>query len=146
MRKEKACGIIVYQEIDGQTKFLVIKHNIKEREDYWNFPKGHVEAGESEEETAIREVFEETGISTEIVSGFRATDQYFTIDWDKEKIDKNVVFFVGKPLNVNIKIDPAEVIEAKWLNYAQAKEIISYDGSKRVLEEAAEFIEKITNE
>ena len=59
MRKEKSCGALVVRRGKNETEILLIKHN----GGHWAFPKGHVEAGESEEQTALREVQEETGLT-----------------------------------------------------------------------------------
>ena len=59
---ERSCGAIVFKEMEGALYVLVIQHGAG----HWSFPKGHMEAGESEHETAIREVAEETGIEIEI--------------------------------------------------------------------------------
>ena len=57
MKQEKSCGIIPYLLIDNEIHYLLVKQN----NGFICFPKGHVEIGESEEETALRECFEETG-------------------------------------------------------------------------------------
>ena len=59
MRKEKSCGALVVRRGAESPEILLIKHN----GGHWAFPKGHVEAGETEEETALREVQEETGLT-----------------------------------------------------------------------------------
>ena len=66
---EKSCGaIIIHKTNKDNYKVLLVKnHNGR----YWSFPKGHVEKGETEEETAIREIKEETGLDVEIVDSFR---------------------------------------------------------------------------
>ena len=56
---EKSCGAVVFCQKDSDIKFLLVR----ERSGFWCFPKGHMEAGESEQETALREVKEETGIT-----------------------------------------------------------------------------------
>lgn len=73
MTYEKSCGGIVYRKFHGNTEILLIKHI---KSGYWSFPKGHVENSETEEETAKREIKEETGIDVYIDSGFRETVTY----------------------------------------------------------------------
>ena len=63
MTYEKSCGGIVYRKFHGNTEILLIKHI---KSGYWSFPKGHVENSETEEETAKREIKEETGIDVYI--------------------------------------------------------------------------------
>ena len=62
---ERSCGAVVYTERDGQRRYVLVKGG------YVGLPKGHMEKGESERETAVREIREETCVSTQIVPGFR---------------------------------------------------------------------------
>ena len=62
MQHEKSCGAIVYRKFHGNIELLLIKN---QNGGHWSFPKGHVEEGETEEQTAVREIMEETGISRE---------------------------------------------------------------------------------
>ena len=66
LRYERSCGAIVFREINEELRVLLVQHSAS----HWSFPKGHVENGESDCETAIREVKEETGIDIEISSDF----------------------------------------------------------------------------
>ena len=66
MRYEKSCGALVFRRASQGLEVLLLKH----RAGHWDFPKGHVEAGESEQETALREVLEESGLTVKLeVSG-----------------------------------------------------------------------------
>ena len=68
MLHEKSCGAIVYRKYHGNTEILLIKHI---NSGHWSFPKGHVEGDETEEETAKREIMEETGIDVNLDTTFR---------------------------------------------------------------------------
>ena len=83
MKKEKSCGCIV---IDND-KVLLVKHN----KGHISFPKGHIENGETEEECAIRETMEETGITAKIISKHRYLQTYIV----KDNILKEVVYFLA---------------------------------------------------
>ncbi|MBU0648042.1 NUDIX domain-containing protein [Patescibacteria group bacterium] len=139
MKKEKSCGIIVFQKFDTELKFLIIRHRIKEEGEYWNFPKGHIEPGETEEETAKREVLEETRIQTEIIPGFRHEDHYINTRHG-EDINKTAVFFLGRPLNTDIKICPQELLDAKWATLDEAHQLLTYGTSKKTLDQALGYI------
>lgn len=130
MKKEKSCGIIVF----NKEKVLVIHQNVG----HWGLPKGHMEEGETEEETAIREVFEETGISADIIPGFRKMITYQV----KENTIKDVVYFVGTTSEVNTLAQECEVSEVKWMNYDEAIDIMSHDDNRDVLKEAISFYNK----
>ncbi len=64
MKTEKSCGAVIFNDED---KVLIVKHNAG----HWDFPKGHMEAGETETQTAIREVKEETNIDIHIIEEYR---------------------------------------------------------------------------
>ena len=118
---------------------LINKHDIgliyRSNYDDYSFPKGHVEEGETEEQTAKREVKEETNIDVEIDSSKRYVMHYKT---DKGKY-KEVVLFVGKKIGGYLKMQPEEIIEAGWFEYQDALKILSYGNTrdlfKQVLQE-----------
>jgi 8-oxo-dGTP pyrophosphatase MutT (NUDIX family) len=123
MKKEKSCGCII---MDGGKVLLV-----QETEGHWGFPKGHVEAGETEFETAIRETKEETNIDVEIDDSKRYEINYIV----REEIDKTVVYFLGKKLNDNIIRQESEINSVEWIPYKEAIERITYDNAKGVLKQ-----------
>lgn len=120
MKKEKSCGAIV---IDND-KVLIIKHNLG----HWDFPKGHVEYDESEEETAIREVKEETNIDISINNKYR----YMTKYSPKENVMKDVIYFLAKPLTKDIKVQEEEVEIAEFVTFQKALDLITYNNSKEI--------------
>ncbi|HHJ07115.1 MAG TPA: NUDIX domain-containing protein, partial [Anaerolineae bacterium] len=85
---EKSCGAVIFKEEDGQILYLTVEY--KKEKGYWGLVKGHVEAGESELETAKREIYEEVGLSDlNFYPGFRAEHLY----QPKPGVTKLVVFF-----------------------------------------------------
>lgn len=133
MKKEKSCGIVVFQD----NKVLIIKHN----RGHYGFPKGHVEDGETEEETAIRETKEETDIDAKIIGDFRKVITYSP----KENIIKDVVYFIGIPISYTLKNQIEEVSEATFIDTSLALNLISYEDEKQVLEEAIKYYKKLGN-
>lgn len=121
MKNEKSCGCII---IDNGKVLLV-----KQTAGHWGFPKGHVEANETEIETAIRETKEETNLSVEIVSNARYTMEY-VID---EDIHKEVVYFVAKETTNNVIAQESEISDIKWFSFKEAFETISFDNAKALL-------------
>ena len=113
MKKEKSCGAVVIKKENDELKFLIIRQT----DGYWGFPKGHVEENETEEETSIREIKEETNIDVEIDNKFRKVITYSP----KEGVTKDVVFFIGKAISDDLKIDPNELLEAKWVGVNEVK-------------------------
>jgi ADP-ribose pyrophosphatase len=133
MKFEKSCGAVVYRNYGGTVEFLAVRSKAY---GHWGFPKGHVEEGESEQETAKREVFEETGLDITICSGFRTTVEYSPA----EGTYKEVVFFIGKSLNEDVKIQQEEIQDYKWLNYSQMLELLTFDDDRKVLMEVKDFV------
>lgn len=129
-KKEKSCGCII---INDDKVFL-----IQQLKGFWGFPKGHVEEGETEFETAAREVKEETNIDVEIDWAKRITDEYLT---DKG-ILKEVVFFIAKKIGGNEEMQEEEVKNFGWFTFEEAFDIITYDNTKKVLEKALKEVEE----
>ncbi len=127
-RKEKSCGIVVFDE----DKVLLVFHNLG----HYGIPKGHVEEGETEKETAIREVKEETNCDAKIIPGFREVITYSP----KPNVIKDVVFFVGKALTKDLKPQEEETSDVFFINMIDAKKTITHDAEREVLEKAIAFI------
>ena len=120
-RYEKSCGAVIYN--DG--KFLLIKHNAG----HWAFPKGHVENDETEEQTALREIKEETNLIVKLDTSFRYVLSYSP----KKGIVKDVVYFIGLEPIGDVIVQEEEVSDFVWLSYEKALEKITYDNDKKLL-------------
>lgn len=121
---EKSCGAIIFNE----GKVLVVKQT----SGFYGFPKGHIEIGETEKETAIREVKEETGLDIKIISDKRYTQSYIV----KENVHKDVVFFIAKLENNNEKRQVEEIEEILWIDINEVENILTYDSLKELWKEA----------
>ena len=120
LKKEKSCGCIIIEN----SKVLLVQQTMG----HWGFPKGHVEAGETEIETAIREAKEETNLDVEIKENKRYTMEYIT---DKGTL-KEVVLFIAKKISGNEKYQESEIISMKWMNFEDAKKMITYDNLREL--------------
>lgn len=121
MKREKSCGCVIIND----NKVLLVKHIVG----HWDFPKGHVEKNETEEQTALREVKEETNIDAEIVPGYRYAIQYSP----KENVLKDVIFFIAKNTSNDIKPQESEISEIGWFEISKAIEQITHNDSKEIL-------------
>lgn len=130
MKREKSCGIVVFYKESSNLLVLLVHHN----SGHWGFPKGHMENGETEEETGVREVLEETGIATRIISNFREVITYSP----SPNIEKDVVFFIGEPVNKNTIPQITEVSEARFVDVEKAEKLITHENEKKVLKCACE--------
>ncbi len=130
---ESSCGAVVFRNIGGEIRFLLIKNK---RSTNWGFPKGHIENGESKEDTARREVLEETGIRIKILPGFVSTSEY-TI---QGKVEKSVSIFVASTTDTQTKIQQEEIEDYIWLNYSKAIKKLKFENDRSILEKAHEFL------
>ncbi len=132
---ERSCGAVVFRFINGERRFLLIKNK---RSCHWGFPKGHVEKGETDEDTAKREVLEETGIHINIFPGFKHKSEY-TI---RGKIEKSVLIFLATTEDTQTVIQPEEIEDYIWLGYENALSTLNYPNDKDILSLAKSYIEK----
>jgi 8-oxo-dGTP pyrophosphatase MutT (NUDIX family) len=116
----------------------LIKH---ENGGHWAFPKGHVEKGETEVETALREIKEETGLSTDLSTAFRKSVSYSPASG----IIKEVVYFIAFAHTETIEKQDAEVTDFAWMPFNEALQAITYDNDKSILQSAIDFIEGMKN-
>lgn len=124
IKYEISCGAYV---VNDDNKVLLVQHR---NGGHWDFPKGHMELNETKKETAVREVFEETGVEIEIVS-----DKEYEITYEpKVNTLKTVIFFEAKCLNDNLKKQECEVIKAEWLYFKDALERLTFENSKSLFE------------
>ncbi|MBO5360262.1 MAG: NUDIX domain-containing protein [Clostridia bacterium] len=130
---ESSCGAVVFRNIAGEIRYLLIKNK---RSANWGFPKGHIENGETKEETAKREVLEETGIRIKIIPGFVSTSEY-TI---QGKVEKSVSIFVASTTDTQTKIQQEEIEDYIWLNYAKAIKTLKFENDRSILERANDFL------
>ncbi len=130
---EKSCGAVIYRHIGDTVRYLLIKNR---RSSNWSFPKGHVEDGETLEETAKREVLEETGIRINIFPGFMSKSQY-TI---QNKIQKTVNIFVATTKDEQTRIQPEEIEDYIWLPYESAYNYLKFENDKAILKDAQTFL------
>ncbi len=133
MKHEKSCGALVYRVQDNNTELLLIKHRLG---GHWSFPKGHVELGESERQTALREVKEETGLDIELKSGFRESVQYCP----RPNLSKKVVYFIGEALTSDVRRQEEEIIDTMWVPISTAEEVVTYENDKNLIQKAKTFL------
>ena len=135
MLHEKSCGAIVYRKFHGNTEILLIKHI---NSGHWSFHKGHVEPGETEIETAQREIKEETSIDVIIDPTFRETVSYSP----KKDTMKVVVYFLAKAKNVDFVPQEDEIAEIRWVDISYAASILSYENDRTIVAKARNAIKE----
>ena len=133
MTYEKSCGAIVYRKHHGSTEILLIKHI---NSAHWSFPKGHVEQGETEVETALREIKEETSLDVHIDPTFRETVTYFP----RKDTQKGVVDFIAKAKTFDYVPQEDEIAEIRWVDIGHAVQMLTYEYDKTIVNKARSAI------
>ncbi|MEM4348474.1 MAG: bis(5'-nucleosyl)-tetraphosphatase [Candidatus Anstonellaceae archaeon] len=132
---EKSCGAVIFREEDGRRFYLLLHYE----EGHWDLPKGHMEKEESELETALREIEEETGLDQlQIYDGFRKTITYYFVR-KGERVLKEVVFFLAKTQQKEVVLSN-EHVGFVWLPFKLALKKLTYDNTRQVLAEAERFL------
>ena len=135
MKKEKSCGAIVFYLNGEKEQVLLIKHA---NSGHWSFPKGHVEAGETEVETAMREIKEETGVSADIDTRFREVVTYSP----KKDVLKDVVYFFATTSDYHTQNQEEEVSDIRWTDMDRVLGSVSYKNDKELVKKAIAFYRK----
>lgn len=149
MRKKKSkvnfelsSGALVFRRTKQGIVWLVLHYVAG----HWDFPKGHVEKGESMFDAARREVFEEAGIKNlKFYPEFKQSIQYFfnpakyTDSQEKKLTFKKVVFHLAETSENQIKTS-FEHLEGKWLTVEEALEVLTFKDAKKILQSANEFL------
>lgn len=131
---ESSCGAVVFRKDKyNEIKYLLIRNR---RSAHWGFPKGHIELGETNSETAVREVLEETGIHIKILPDFCEYSEY-TI---QGKIEKAVAIFLAETDEVEYTLQEEEIEECGWFDYNEAMKTLNYDNDKRILIKSKKYL------
>ena len=137
MLREKSCGAVVFIKNTDATKYLLLNYAAG----HWDFVKGNVEPNESEKETVIRELREETSITeAQFIDGFREAIAYF---YRRQglTVHKEVVFFIMEAYTDKVELS-FEHIDYAWLDYQHAMEKLTFKNAKDVLQKARDFLKK----
>lgn len=125
----KSCGALIYKWVKGELRYLILfQHGSKT----WSLPKGHIESGESERQTAAREVLEETGLTVTLHTDFRETVFYRTAAVSEKQV---VVFLAEKKGTLAVRAE--EIERFVWADQAQAAQLLPQAGYDRILKKAA---------
>jgi bis(5'-nucleosidyl)-tetraphosphatase len=137
MREELSAGAIIYHytTTTDSLRYLLLETSSHQ----WGFAKGKVENDETPTETAIREIQEETGLLVSLQQGFKYTISYHFKSRTKETIDKTVIIFVAEAPSTNIILS-FEHTNYAWATLEEALELLTFDNSRQVLQEAHLFI------
>ena len=138
MKFEFSAGGVVFKEEKGQTLILVAQHS---QHHGWVFPKGLIgdhKKGEAKEETALREVEEETGVVAKIIKPLTPVTYWYV--FEGEKIKKTVYYFLMEFLSGDISKHDREMENVEWIEPDGILDRLSYKSDKEVWQEARKLI------
>lgn len=133
MRREKSCGAVLFRRTAEGVVYLVLHSTLG----HWTLCKGHVEPGESEHETAVREIREETGLSVDFVDGFRHVITYSPAP----EVTKDVVFFLAEAASGTPVCQPEEVAEIRFAPFREAEDLLTHPSDRETLAKAHQLLE-----
>ena len=137
MNHEKSCGAVVFIREQGEIQYLLVEAH----DGVYGFPKGHVEGSETEHETALREIKEETGLEVTILDGFRESESYAI----KGKVDtvKEVIYFVATFEGQKPTFQKEELSSVSFHPYEEALALLQMEGRKKTLQAADKYLRSI---
>jgi 8-oxo-dGTP pyrophosphatase MutT (NUDIX family) len=143
-KTQRAAGIVLYRTAGPERLYLLVRSALTRRP-IWEFPKGGVEAGETDGEAAERELREEAGLALgeyEVVDGFREEERYvFTQGGGSGRtlIVKQVVYFLAQAHTDRVEIS-VEAEEFRWVTRQEGERLLRFPGKRLVLERADAFL------
>ncbi len=132
MIREKSCGAVIFLRKNGQTLYLLETM----RSGHIAMCKGHMEGEETEQETALREIREETGLTVRLLPPFRRTEEYSPYPG----CIKEVVYFLAEADTETVKPQECEVRSISWLPFGEACAAITYENDREILRSARQFL------
>ncbi len=135
MKQEKSCGAVLFVGADAHRRYLILHST----QGHYTLCKGHVEGDETERETAVREIAEETGLAVRFVEGFRETITYAP----RPQVEKLVVFFLAEAADEAIRCQPEEVADAAFFPFDEALARLTHGSDRDILSKAREFLKSI---
>ena len=141
-----SAGGLVFRQIDNRIEVLLCArirpgYRGDEAPMTWRLPKGTPEPGETVEETARREVQEETGVHVNVLAPITNIRYFFVGHDDGIRYDKTVYFYLMEPRGGDTADHDAEFDVVEWCDYERALVLLEYDNERNVLEQARSLIE-----
>ena len=134
-----SCGGVVYRHVDGQIETVLCGRDTPVR---WSLAKGTPDPGETLEETALREVREETGLEVEMLEPIKSIDYWFADRNEDVRYHKTVHFYLMAVIGGATDLHDPEFDVVQWFPYDEALKRLSYANETGVLQGALELISK----
>lgn len=137
MAIEITSGAVVYRKNNGEIEYLLLESQNKGN--FWGFPKGHVEGNETLEETAKREIKEETQLVLPIDTSFHVYTEYDLPNGNRKQM---TLYTADLTQSEDIHLQAEEIKNCGWFNYADARERLTYDNLKQLLDQVNDHLTK----
>ncbi len=134
MRREYSCGAVVFTREGGDAKYVIIENGAG---GCHGFPKGHVEPGETDEQTAHREVREEISLDLPLIYGFREEEEYPIPGTD---VMKHVTYFLAEYKEGEPAPQEGEIGSVSVVPLDEALSLLEFESARRILRSADKFI------
>ena len=134
VKKEKSCGAVVFTRESGEIRYVLVEQHSGK----YSFPKGHMETGETEEETALREIREETGLVPVLLPGFRDGETYEIVR--KPGTVKDVVYFLAEYSGQEFSPMETDAVSAGLFSFEEAFRLLPTESRRAVLMHADAFL------
>lgn len=137
--EQVSAGGVAFREIDGRVEIAIILTNPERR---WQLPKGMIDAGETADQAAVREVREEAGIETDLIAAIDKTEYWFSADRNgtRTRLHKFVHWYLMRYRSGNVQDHDHEVIEARWEAVEDALEKLVFKNERDVVEKALQML------
>jgi 8-oxo-dGTP pyrophosphatase MutT (NUDIX family) len=131
-----SCGGIVLRDANGTTEICLGRRQrtLGRSGTTWTLPKGTPNDGETVDETALREVAEETGLEVRILAPVGAIEYFFT--QAGERIHKTVHYFLMEATGGSLDAHDHEFDEVRWMAIDEARRLMTFDTERQIVEEA----------
>ena len=137
VRREFSAGFVIFRHTPKGPRFLLLDYG-----KHWDYPKGHLEQGETAWQAAVRELREETGIrQVDRVNRFQRHMHYAFHSKKKGDVAKTVTYFLGQTRAETVKLSD-EHEDYAWLSYEKALRRLTYDNARETLTAAWEALGK----
>ncbi|MBU9696118.1 bis(5'-nucleosyl)-tetraphosphatase [Limosilactobacillus portuensis] len=137
MAIEITSGAVVYRKNTGKIEYLLLESQNKGH--FWGFPKGHVEGNETLEETAKREIKEETQLVLPIDTSFHVYTEYDLPNGNRKQM---TLYTADLTQSEDIHLQAEEIKNCGWFNYADARERLTYNNLKQLLDQVNDHLTK----
>lgn len=139
--REYSAGVVLFTEKNGQRKYLILHYP----GGHFDFPKGHLEQGETERDAALRELREETGIEVpDFIPGFQQK-MFYSFRRHDHRVDKTVTFYLAGTATSSVIISH-EHRGYLWLEFQQALQQITFENARQILRRAEELLTNKRNQ